>query len=367
MGFVLILLMDLPEPVHGMANVNLAVKDYLEREKVDFKVLNTSPSYASRFFMKRPWILIKIIHSFFCVCRFLFVILTSRRKVLYRPINGGLGQIYDVMYFLVARFFFIKIYIHHHSFDYLNSPTLLFRIVSSLAGRGAVHVVLGDRMRRKLIEIYDVNPHCIRVLSNMAYFDGHKKEKIFFDDKFVIGHLANLCVDKGLLVFIDVCRDLKKKGIIFQAKLAGPFLDARARTMVEDALREFDNLEYMGPVYGDKKNQFYRDLDVFIFPSLYKNEAEPLVLYEAAENGAYVCGTRRGCMEDVIAKLGGDSFPDDLIVSRLSSAVVSFYANFDKRYNKNYYMSIFNCQHEKSVDSLRSFVAELVENELSET
>lgn len=357
--------MDLPEPVHGMSNVNFAVKASIEGRGVKPLVINTAPSYASCFFNTRFWPFIKFFHSFFCVLRLFVVFCGSRSKVLYRPINGGKGQIYDLAYLLVARLFASRIYIHHHSFDYLNSPTMLFRFLVILAGAGAEHIVLGEAMKKKLIDIYTINPSLVKVVSNLAYFESRAEAALSHSNKLVIGHLANLCLEKGLRTFIEVCRDLELAGVEFHARLAGPLTSPCARAIVEGALRELDNLEYIGPVYGEQKSKFYRELDVFVFPSSYKNEAEPLVLYEAAQYGVYVCGTKRGCMEDVINKLGGDSFIDDeLLVPRLTKKISGFYENNFHRSPKQFYRSLFDTEREKALVALNNLFEELVSYEL---
>ncbi|MCG3024525.1 glycosyltransferase, partial [Escherichia coli] len=68
-------------------------------------------------------------------------------------------------------------------------------------------------------------------------------------------------------------------------------------------------VKYFGPVYGEDKTRFLNDLDVFIFPSRYYNEAEPLVVYEAAASGNYVIGSEVGSMKEAIQKVHGFSYP----------------------------------------------------------
>jgi len=67
--------------------------------------------------------------------------------------------------------------------------------------------------------------------------------------------------------------------------------------MIDLALNEFAGaLDYRGRVLGDDKAKFYRDIDVFVFPTTYANEAQPLVVFEAKASGNDVIAYDRGCI-----------------------------------------------------------------------
>jgi len=307
----MIFLMDLPKPVHGMSNVNLAVLNTANALNLKHLTLNTVPSYASRLFNTRLWGGAKILHTFFCFFYFSVLSITNIKGVVYRPINGGYGQMYDLVYITLCRLFLNKIYIHHHSFNYLNKKSLLFTLLNKVMGQRSIHVVLGPRMGERLSTIYGVKPEQIELLSNVAFFKKDKIDVVAAHKELMIGHLANLCVDKGIDVFAGLCRELKARNVLFRAKIAGPFADVGSENVVKELLLELDEVEYLGSVYGDDKEIFFQLLDVFVFPSKYANEAEPLVLYEAAQYGVLNIGTQRGCMQDVIRQLQGLSFPED--------------------------------------------------------
>ena len=81
-------------------------------------------------------------------------------------------------------------------------------------------------------------------------------------------------------------------------------------------------------MYNDQKVEFYKNIDCFVFPSKYKNEAEPLVLFEAAESATLLIGSQRGCMKDVINSLDGFSFPENDDLS--NNIVKAITATIDK-------------------------------------
>ncbi len=61
---------------------------------------------------------------------------------------------------------------------------------------------------------------------------------------------------------------------------------------------------WSGPIYGLDKQVFFNTIDVFVFPSRYVNEAEPLVIHEALAYGLPVIATDRGCIAGLVGNGG---------------------------------------------------------------
>jgi len=365
----ILFLMDLPKPIHGMSNVNLAVLRAAEKEIKRLIVIKTAPSYAEKYFGTKLWGIIKIFHSGFCIIQlFLMLLRSNSETIVYRPIYGGLGQLYDIFYIGLCRVFRANIFIHHHSFNYLNSYSQLFSMLNKLAGKQAVHIVLGSRMGDLLSTMYSIQNKNIREISNIAFFNAGIRKKS--DTKvLVIGHLANLCVAKGIDAFAGLCYELKKRGILFKAFIAGPYADVDSENIVLKLLSELDEVEYLGSVYGADKNRFFQSLDAFIFPSKYKNEAEPLVLYEAAQFGVLNIGTQQGCMQEVIGELHGYSTPDrENIVVELADTICSAIKReeFDS-VNCIDRVSAFEVLQEQAQKSLNNLICEMREINVSRT
>ena len=117
-----------------------------------------------------------------------------------------------------------------------------------------------------------------------------------------IGFLSNLIPEKGLDTVIDVFRALHREFGQLALVIAGPATEQSARRLIDSATQEFAGaVDYRGPIYGSAKDAFYRDVDVFLFPTRYPNEAQPLVVLEALAAGVPVIATARGCIaEDLI-------------------------------------------------------------------
>jgi glycosyltransferase involved in cell wall biosynthesis len=363
----LVFLMDLPNPVHGMSNINLAIKNKAIASNLSPKVINTVPSYAAKFFSTKWWGLFKILHTVFCYFKFILLSITNIKGVVYRPINGGSGQIYDLFYILICRIFLNKIYVHHHSFNYLNQRSGLFSVLNKLMGSKTKHVVLGQKMADDLAKLYDIKNNNIIVLSNLAFFNASNEYCTENKGPIKLGHLANLCVDKGVDVFVDVCEKLNELNVDFEAIIAGPFADQQSELLVLEAVGNHKNIQYIGSVYNEQKKEFYKNIDCFIFPSKYKNEAEPLVLFEAAESATLLIGSQRGCMKDVINSLAGFSFPEDnnLTNNIVKTITDTINNNGFELEAKKQRLEQFKNEHVKAIGFLKLLMDDMKQNELS--
>ena len=309
-------IVDLPPPVHGMSVINEKYINALPASAV----INSAPSFLYKKSGSFYWYFFK----FLIIINIFFKILKARMagdKICYRSINGGRGQILDILIILFCRLFNIKLYIQHHSFAYLNCYSNLFRFLSFVAGKSAYHIVLGRAMKLGLIETYSIDSSNILIISNSIFFPTDNLEvSASRNSKVVLGHMANLTLEKGVGIFIDLCIELRTQGFDFNAVLAGPI----SGKGVNEKISEFSAIsgfKYLGPLYGKAKEKFFSSLDFFIFPSTYINEAEPLVLYEATEYGAVIIVTDVGCLADVASSLGGYSFSVDkkLLINLVTS------------------------------------------------
>lgn len=247
--------------------------------------------------------------------RYLFSCALHRRRNLYLALSGGNGQIVDLAYIVVGKLFKRAIYIHHHSFSYIGAPSRVSRLFFRLV-RGATHIVLSPKMGCMLCDIYGLNHADMVVVSNSAFYgatEGIPGKPSIAGAPVRIGYLSNITFEKGFVEFFDVVRRLKAIGLYFLAEIAGPLApDARAK--FDQLHAELQEVAYMGPLYGADKDRFYGELDIFLFPTNYANEAEPLVVYEALRQGVFVIACDRGSISEMLDHGAGLVFARDDIV-----------------------------------------------------
>ena len=233
---------------------------------------------------------------------------SSRRRqgtVLYLALSGGNGQLFDTLYILVARLLRQRIFVHHHSFAYIDHPTALNRALFGLLKK-ATHIVLSASMGRSLQQLYGLDRSRLRVVSNAALFPS-----VFVGELSAapqgplrIGFLSNITFEKGIVEFFEVVRLLQSRGVACEARIAGP-ISAEVRPSFDQMLAATAHVRYLGPLYGEAKEKFYRELDVLLFPTRYVNEAEPLVIHEALREGVFTIACNRGAIAEILANGAG--------------------------------------------------------------
>lgn len=221
-------------------------------------------------------------------------------RTLYMPCDGGSGLAFNVLLAAGARLLRYELWTHHHSFAYLNERSGLMAAFLRLSPPGTRHLILCERMESLLATLYPrewlASGSKAIVLSN-AFMATAAKGAKRPDGPIVIGHLSNLTEDKGALRFLELFTRLRKRGLSVVGKIAGPAHDTKVSAAIQATASEFpDVFQWLGPLYGPDKDAFYESVDVFVFPSSYANEAQPLVLLEALARGAAIVTTDRGCM-----------------------------------------------------------------------
>jgi glycosyltransferase involved in cell wall biosynthesis len=305
----------LPPPVHGFSNICAAMLEHLQT-KASVSVFDRAPAKSGR---------ISLFRQLTMPFAYLVWLLRNPDGKLYLALSGGLGQIIDWPYLLVSRLSGRPIFVHHHSFAYINAPSTLNRLLFASL-REQTHLVLSPRMGRELVRIYGLNPAKVRVISNAAFFGAVPPPALERNAEAPIslGYLSNISVEKGIVEFFAVLAELGRVGVAYKAQIAGPIAPSARRTF-SNLLASSANTTYCGPVYDQAKREFYESLDVLLFPSDYPNEAEPLVIHEAIRSGTHVIACERGAIADILANGAGLVVPK----SAFTAAAVDRIRMFD--------------------------------------
>ena len=113
--------------------------------------------------------------------------------------------------------------------------------------------------------------------------------------------LSNLIPSKGVYVLLDACRVLKERGLQFVCDFVGGETKEIDRAAFEAAVKGRD-LEgivcYHGPKYGEEKEEYWRQADVFVQPTF--DDCFPLTLVEAMQHRLPIVSTDVGAIPDMI-------------------------------------------------------------------
>jgi glycosyltransferase involved in cell wall biosynthesis len=305
----------LPPPVHGFSTICAMMLDLL-KARMSVAVFNRAPS-------PRPKA-IGVLHQLITAVNYLATCIGKRDTALYLALSGGRGQFIDLIYVLISKLFRRPIYIHHHSYTYLNAPSRLNRCFFALV-RKESHIVLSPKMGLLLNRVYGLDPAMLRVVSNAAFYRWEDACQVQANEAapLQLGFLSNITFEKGIVEFFDVLAALNRRGIEYRAHIAGP-VAPETRQSFDTLLQSASHVHYAGPVYGEDKERFYRQLDLFLFPTRYANEAEPLVIYEAMRHGVHVLACDRGSIAEMLRDGAGLVLPRDAPVEAAAAHIEHF-------------------------------------------
>jgi glycosyltransferase involved in cell wall biosynthesis len=237
----------------------------------------------------------------------------NRPSSCYLALSGGLGQLIDVAYVLLARTASVRVFVHHHSFAYLNRPKLVSRLTLR-ALRSATHIVLCEKMAGLLGAKYAVPRSRIAVVSNAAFLaDGSRRLPVATRTgprKLVLGFLSNITEDKGIFVFFQTLSRVAEEVGGVEGLIAGP-VDASISDRFAVELAKCGSARHIGAVNETERDRFFEMIDFLLFPSHSRNEAEPLVVLEALRAGVPVIATAVGCLAEMVPRQSGWIVPED--------------------------------------------------------
>jgi glycosyltransferase involved in cell wall biosynthesis len=324
----LTLIGPMPPPIHGQSVVTCRMVSELAPHFTHLRIADTSEGDAVRWL--RPFIKLHRSAGAWWSIR--------GSDAVYIAVNSGHGMWLTTAAAGLARLAGARVFLHHHSYAYVRERKARMVALTRAAGPHAHHIVLSHSMASDLC---DVMPEIRRLLvvGNAGLVDRALLELPLRADggDLVLGHLSNLSLEKGIAEVVDLASALHRADIRVRLVVGGPTVDGESRLHLDRAARELGELfEYRGPVIGEAKRIFFKEITHFVFPSRYVHEAVPLVLYEAMAAGAVCVATRRGSISEQLEGSPGvlaqsaDSFVDETLPV-LVGASVSTAASHESR------------------------------------
>ncbi|MDF9799717.1 glycosyltransferase involved in cell wall biosynthesis [Catalinimonas alkaloidigena] len=232
---------------------------------------------------------------------------------------------YDVIYITIAQTFlgvlkytpFIimaqllrKPYVFHLHGNYLYKTIALASawqkvILKKLISPSSGAIVLSDSLKKNFTPfVLSRNIHSVQNFALPELYNITFEKKKF--DKLRLVYLSNLMKEKGILEFLEALHHLQREGIDFEAKVAGRF-EEESRKQVENKMNKLDphSFSYLGVVQGEEKYKLLLEANVFVLPTYYKIEGQPISILEAMASGNIIVTTRQGGIPDVVSEKNG--------------------------------------------------------------
>lgn len=345
-------ILPLPPPVHGSAAVSQSIRQSpLLRSTFQADFVNLSTSRRMDEIGKRS--LRKVFRFLGSYTNVLFKLLTRRYDACYLANTcHGMGFLKDAPFVGLCKLFGGKVILHQHNKgmrqDVGRWP---YRWLMPLVYAGTEVILLSERLYADVSPVVHrgqvhICPNGIAAVSS-AVQEGKAAQavpRLLF--------LSNLIGSKGVFVLLDACRILKERGVAFVCDFVGGETQEIDRHRLETEVRQ-RGLEgtvfYHGPQYGEQKERFFRQADVFVQPTF--EDCFPLTLVEAMQHGLPVVSTDEGAIPDMVVHGENGFICGRRNVDELASAIENLLADSDLRkqmgkngclrYKERYTMEVF--------------------------
>lgn len=306
----LLILGPTPPPYHG---VSVAMRTVLQSHIMDrFKVvvLDTADRRDISHVENPDWHdVILFLRQF---CKNIYCIVRYQPALFYIPIcQTRIGFLRDTFFMVPAFLAGCRVVVHLHggtafSELFLQGGIVWRRLMSFVLQRVARFIVLGE-VHRPIFANW-ISPECISVvpngiedppsaLSESPHLSGSSRTR------FRIVYLSTLSQGKGLFILLEAMSLIIRQCSNVECAIAGQWGGSTTKVEADQLVANLglnEVVSFAGPVSGENKTAFLRTGDIFVFPSIYPLEGQPLVILEAMCAGLPVIASDIGSLSETV-------------------------------------------------------------------
>lgn len=292
-----------PPPYHGQS---IATGMLFDHDWAGLNVEKLPVRYSKDVTQIGKPSLSKVFHMFGLVIDCWKLRFRSKAKVLYyTPASGSFVPfVRDVVFLLFCRPLFKRVLLHYHAGglpEWLEESFMKRTLGKIIFGRGAWSISLTEGVSVPSLEMGAsrllVQPNGVVVPDRILNSQRENGES------FNILFLGNLYEDKGVFEAIESASKLgEQTDVSITLTVVGAFPnDSAEKELRQAAEKAHCDVSFLGIRKGEEKWDEFLRADVFLFPSFYSCENQPLVILEAMAAGLpIVASSWRGIPEQVI-------------------------------------------------------------------
>lgn len=300
----------MPPVITGQSLVTETIYKILVAQNADIELIELDIVAQS--------LITKLLNYIVFVFKFILLAISSQRVVYFPAARTLPGYIRNAFIILVSKVFDHKLVIHFHCGEYNKFVTSygklfvsfsqwLFRMID-------VYIILGESLYKNYDLILDSSKD-LYVIPNGIEVASSKNRILFKNNSITLLFLSNLIESKGYLDVLNAVDILVNEYKLTNVKcnFCGIFMkssDDSYFTNVDDAKKYFfefinnhnlnNNVYYLGLVDGEEKSKLLEESDIFILPTNYATEAQPLSILEALSNGNIVISCAHRAIPDMV-------------------------------------------------------------------
>lgn len=287
---------QLPPPVHGSSVMNQSlIQDATVQDKLNMKVLPIQ--MATRLEDLNNFSLTKVLRALKVYVQFIVSRFTFRPDMCYITLSPKDFAFYkDAILVFLAKVLFVKRVIHLHGQGIKDITaasrwkTWLYRAVLS----NCEIICLSPRLVDDIRHLVTREPFVLNNGVKVSEVDTQLDRPVDFL------YFASIAKSKGAREYINALGGLHRKGLDFQAVIAGGPKDISKEQILELVHKHGieDKVRVDDPVYGEAKYRLFERARIYVLPSYI--ECFPLTIIEALQTGCAVISTRTGGIPDLL-------------------------------------------------------------------
>lgn len=299
----ILMLVQLPPPVHGAAVVNAKARGAIGKQYSGSKVLNLSNAESiddcDKLSGRKVFLILQLYIRIFISC------FKGFDLVYFSFCPNGLAFYRDVIISLLLQVFGIKHVFHLHGRGVSKGQGGLKDFLAKLAFRKAYVIHLAPCFWGEVSHL--IPKERFFVVPNSADDIGGRENSKESGPLNVL-YLSNYVRGKGPMYVLKIAELLWDKGVDVRFRLAGAWFDKTLESEISEwknnnkHLVESGFVDIGGAVAGEEKHHLFNESDVFLFPSYI--DTFPLAVIEAMSSGKVVVASDTGAVPDILGETG---------------------------------------------------------------
>lgn len=206
----------------------------------------------------------------------------------------------------------VVLHLHGGGFQrfYKNANPILRDLIKRYYSKADTLIVLSHNLKSMFDGV--VNKEKIQVVENcvdnaflISDSDIEKKLRITKSKSLRIVYLSNMIKTKGYLDVLCAAKILNEMKIDCEFIFAGKFVNYEQKNefykfIIDNRLDDY--VKYLGVVGGEDKKGLLMNGDIFILPTYYPPEGQPISILEAMASGMAIITTKHGGIPDIISE-----------------------------------------------------------------
>lgn len=301
----ILFILHLPMPMHGAAMVGQYIHDSkIINEGYESHYINLATAKNLQDIGRmNP---AKALSVFRLIWNVLSTVWRLRPDLVYiTPNAGGMAFLKDFVVVMLLKMMGCRILAHYHNKGVsMRDKRIIDNILYRLFFPGIKVMLLSESLYfdiKKYVRREDVY-FCPNGVETLADVEKDKEKNVDTDKPLRLLFLSNMMAEKGVWSLVDACRLLIEQGYNIECDFVGRWSDVDEASF-NRCVEEYgiaDKVRAHGARYGAEKDEFFRNADVFVFPSSYFKECFPLVVLEAMSYGLPCISTEEGAIPDII-------------------------------------------------------------------